>query len=298
MTISGHRVADLHRVRVHHPGHRLLVGRHVRRGDVALRADDRQELRGEAARQALQLGLRRARADRSARRPSRRRTAAGGARTSRSSTSRARRTRRASPPGRSGCRPSSGRARSSAARGSRDRPRASRRRGARESRPRARAPGSAAPRRRLRDAGAGSSAPSSWPSAVRKSGSSSSGGRCGAVSGAVVTETQSTFATPARPSSVRPVPPTTRTVAAGVRSGLARRVPELPVEPHLPARPAFADGHRARGRSASRRRPGSCAAASSAARTRFPRPPRGRRRRRARAPTATGRRTRRGRARG
>ena len=50
-----HRVADLHRVRVHHPRHRLLVRRHVRRGDVLLRADDRQQLGGEAARQALEL---------------------------------------------------------------------------------------------------------------------------------------------------------------------------------------------------------------------------------------------------
>ena len=52
------RVADLHRVRVHHPGHRLLVRRHVGRGDVLLRADHGQELRGEATRQALNLPLR------------------------------------------------------------------------------------------------------------------------------------------------------------------------------------------------------------------------------------------------
>ena len=104
-----HRVAALHRVRVHHPRHRLLVRRHVRRGDVLLRADDRQQLRGEAAREPLELAARTGRAARSARRPSRRRTAGAGARTSTSSTSRARRTRRASPRGRSGCRPSSGR---------------------------------------------------------------------------------------------------------------------------------------------------------------------------------------------
>ena len=53
----GHRVADLHRVRVHHPGHRLLVRRHVGGGNVLLRADHGQEIRGEAARQALELAL-------------------------------------------------------------------------------------------------------------------------------------------------------------------------------------------------------------------------------------------------
>ena len=45
-----HGVAHLHRVGVHHPGHRLLVRRHVGRGDVLLRADERRELGGEAAR--------------------------------------------------------------------------------------------------------------------------------------------------------------------------------------------------------------------------------------------------------
>ena len=49
------RVAALHRVGVHHPGHRLLVRRHVRRRDVLLRADEREQLRGEAAREALEL---------------------------------------------------------------------------------------------------------------------------------------------------------------------------------------------------------------------------------------------------
>ena len=122
-----HGVAALHRVRVHHPGHRLLVRRHVRRRDVLLRADDRQQLRREAPREPLELAERHARAGRSERRPSRRRTAGAGARTSTSSTSRARRTRRASPRGRSGCRPSSGRARSSAGRGSRGRRRGGRR---------------------------------------------------------------------------------------------------------------------------------------------------------------------------
>ena len=52
------RVAALHRVRVHHPRHRLLVRGHVRRGDVLLRADDRQELGGEPPRQALELAQR------------------------------------------------------------------------------------------------------------------------------------------------------------------------------------------------------------------------------------------------
>ena len=52
----GHRVAPLHRVRVHHPGHRLLVRGHVRRGNVLLRPDHRQEIGGEATRQPLDLG--------------------------------------------------------------------------------------------------------------------------------------------------------------------------------------------------------------------------------------------------
>ena len=55
VTISGTAMPDLHRVGVHHPGHRLLVRGHVRRRDVLLRADDRQQLRGEAAGDLLQL---------------------------------------------------------------------------------------------------------------------------------------------------------------------------------------------------------------------------------------------------
>ena len=54
----GHRVSALHRVRVHHPGHRLLVRRHVRRGNVLLRADERQQLRGEPPREPLELPAR------------------------------------------------------------------------------------------------------------------------------------------------------------------------------------------------------------------------------------------------
>src|SRR5206468_776508 len=53
-----HGVAGLHRVRVHHPGHRLLVGGHVRRGDVGLRPDLADELRGEAAGELLELARR------------------------------------------------------------------------------------------------------------------------------------------------------------------------------------------------------------------------------------------------
>ena len=123
-----HGVADLHRVGVHHPGHRLLVGRHVGSGDVALWADDRQELGGEPPRQALELSAREVprvaahSALRAAVREAEKRAS------SRSSTSRARRTRRASPPCRSGSRPSSGRARSNAGRDSPGRRRACRRR--------------------------------------------------------------------------------------------------------------------------------------------------------------------------
>ena len=54
----GDGVADLHRVRVHHPGHCLLVGGHVGSGDVLLRPDHRQQLGGEAPGQALDLALR------------------------------------------------------------------------------------------------------------------------------------------------------------------------------------------------------------------------------------------------
>ena len=54
----GHDVADLRRVGVHHPGHRLLVRRHVRRRDVLLRADERGEVGGEAPGQPRELRLR------------------------------------------------------------------------------------------------------------------------------------------------------------------------------------------------------------------------------------------------
>ena len=143
----GHGIALLHRVRVHHPGHRLLVGGHVRRGDVLLRPDHGHHLGGEAPGQALELGGSTARAGCSGRRPSPRRTGGAGARTSRSSTSRAPRTRRASRAGRSGSRPWSARARSSAARGSRAGRARCRRPSAPASKPSSRAPGSGAARR-------------------------------------------------------------------------------------------------------------------------------------------------------
>ena len=47
---------DVH-VRVHHPDHRLAVGVHVGRRDVEVGADVAAERRGEAARDALELGL-------------------------------------------------------------------------------------------------------------------------------------------------------------------------------------------------------------------------------------------------
>ena len=53
----GHRVAPLHRVRIHHPGHRLVVRRHVRSRDVLLRPDERQQLGREAAGQPLELAV-------------------------------------------------------------------------------------------------------------------------------------------------------------------------------------------------------------------------------------------------
>src|SRR5262245_23177638 len=51
------RVPDLHRVRVHDPGHGLLVGPHVRGHDVHPRADDRQDFLGVPAGQAFQFPL-------------------------------------------------------------------------------------------------------------------------------------------------------------------------------------------------------------------------------------------------
>ena len=50
-----HGVARVHRVGVHDPGHRLLVGVHVGRGHVLLGADEVDELGRVAARHALQL---------------------------------------------------------------------------------------------------------------------------------------------------------------------------------------------------------------------------------------------------
>ena len=88
-----HRVAALHRVRVHHPGHRLLVRGHVRRGDVLLGPDDREQLGGEAAREPLDLaGRERARV--AAHPPSHLRREGAGGRTSTSSTLRAPHTHR------------------------------------------------------------------------------------------------------------------------------------------------------------------------------------------------------------
>ena len=51
----GRRVPDLHRVGVHHPGHRLLVRGHVRRRDVLLRPDRRAQLLRVAPGQPLEL---------------------------------------------------------------------------------------------------------------------------------------------------------------------------------------------------------------------------------------------------
>ena len=49
------RVPDMHRVRVHDPGHRLGIGVDVRRGDVALGADEHLDLGRVATSQVLQL---------------------------------------------------------------------------------------------------------------------------------------------------------------------------------------------------------------------------------------------------
>ncbi len=49
------RMAHLHRIGVHDPGHRLLVRRHVRRRDVLLRPDHSAQLARVAPRQPLEL---------------------------------------------------------------------------------------------------------------------------------------------------------------------------------------------------------------------------------------------------
>src|SRR5438094_373192 len=53
-----HRVAEVHRQRVHDPRHRLPVGVHVRRRDVAVAPDQDRDLGREAPRHVLQLVLR------------------------------------------------------------------------------------------------------------------------------------------------------------------------------------------------------------------------------------------------
>src|SRR6202022_4620289 len=50
-----HRVTEMHRKRIHDPGHRLAVGINVRRGDVAVRADENRDLGRESPRHVLEL---------------------------------------------------------------------------------------------------------------------------------------------------------------------------------------------------------------------------------------------------
>ena len=52
---AGHRVPLVHRVGVHHPGHGLLVGVHVGRGNILFRPDEVDDLRCVASGHALQL---------------------------------------------------------------------------------------------------------------------------------------------------------------------------------------------------------------------------------------------------
>ncbi|MNY07366.1 hypothetical protein D3C86_1401660 [compost metagenome] len=53
---AGGRAARVHRVGIHHPGHDLGVGIHVRRRNILGRADDQVDFTGVAARQAFQFG--------------------------------------------------------------------------------------------------------------------------------------------------------------------------------------------------------------------------------------------------
>ena len=55
---GGDGLAHVHGVGVHHPGHGLLVGVDVRGGHVLFRADDLDQLGGEAAGHALQFAAR------------------------------------------------------------------------------------------------------------------------------------------------------------------------------------------------------------------------------------------------
>ena len=55
---GGHGLAHVHGVGVHHPGHGLLVGVDVGRGNVFFRPDELDQLRGVAAGHALQFALR------------------------------------------------------------------------------------------------------------------------------------------------------------------------------------------------------------------------------------------------
>ena len=57
VTTARHRLPHVHGVGVHDPRHRLLVGVHVRRGNVLLRPDELDQLRRVAARQPLQFAL-------------------------------------------------------------------------------------------------------------------------------------------------------------------------------------------------------------------------------------------------
>ena len=54
---AGDGLAHVHGVGVHDPGHGLLVGVHVGRGNVLLRSDEVDDLRGVAAGHALQFAL-------------------------------------------------------------------------------------------------------------------------------------------------------------------------------------------------------------------------------------------------
>ncbi len=55
---GGDGLAHVHGIGVHHPGHGLLVGVHVRSGDILFRTDDLDDLGGEAAGHALQFAAR------------------------------------------------------------------------------------------------------------------------------------------------------------------------------------------------------------------------------------------------
>ena len=177
-------------------------------------------------------------------------------------------------PGRSGCRPWSGRATASAAPGSRGRPQRSRRPASRASRRRVSARGSAAPRR-------GPPSPPARSTTCRTG--RRPGGRAGRPAPAEARPPEASAEASAEltgevyaarsTTSVSPSSASDADLVADVGSLVAARPPELPLDRTWPCRPARRDDRARSPRSASPARPAPAGAASTRARNRS-RPPR------------------------